>query len=79
MHSLAVVSIKNTSGNIVTRQIISSVAIDTRTSMLHVLSNRKSFLSLVFSSSISSGHSSLFLMNAFVGRPLEQANKPPFS
>ena len=79
MHSPAVVSINQTSGYIETRRIISSVAIDTRTSMLHFSFNKKSFLRPAISSSICSGHSSLFLINAFVERPLEQANRPPFS
>ncbi len=81
MLSPAVVSINQTSGYIETRQIISSVAIDidTRTSMFHFLFNKKSFLRPAISSSICSGHSSLFLINALVGRPLEQANRSPFS
>ena len=60
MHSPAVVSINQTSGYIERRRIISSVAIDTRTSMWHFSFNKKSFLRPDISSSICSGHSSLF-------------------
>ena len=79
MDSPAVVSINHTSGYIETRRIISSVAIDTRTSMLHLSFNKKKILSPANSSSICSGHSSLFFANALVGRPLEQAYSSPFS
>ena len=66
MYSPAVVSINQTSGYIKTRWIISSVAIDTRTSILHLSISKKPFLRPATTSSICSGHSSLFFINAFV-------------
>jgi len=52
MHSPAVVSINQTSGYIETRRIISSLAIDTRTSILHLSFSKTSFLRPAISSSI---------------------------
>ncbi len=60
-YSPAVVSMNHTSGYIDTRRIIPSVAIDTRTSILHLSFSKKSFLRPANSSSIFSGHSSLCL------------------
>ncbi len=78
-YSPAVVSMNHTSRYIDTRGIIPSVAIDTRTSILYLSFSKKSFLRPANSSSIFSGHSSLCLINSFLGRPLEQAYRPPFS
>ena len=81
MDSPAVVFIKHTSGYIEMSRIISSVAIDTRTSILHLSFNKKSFLCPANSYSICSGHFSLFFANALVGHTLEQAYRYrlPFS
>ncbi len=77
MHSPAVVSMNQTSVYIDTKWIISSVAIETRTSILLLSLSEKSSLRPVKSSSICWGHSSQIFVNSLLGYPFEEANRPP--